>query len=137
MIVYTEKGKFPKAVKFGSCLARLLLQIWNSYPAGFPIWLSKWDILDAFQRCNLRLSNGGKITYVVPPIPEDTSFLLSIDLVLPMGWLNSPEFFCAASEMVAYNANVYALDPSSTFVVYPPPPHIWGAQDRSRRNRLS
>ena len=39
-----------------------------------------------------------------------------------MGWVNSPDFFCAASDMVADNRNVSALDPDSTFVVYSPPP---------------
>ena len=37
-----------------------------------------------------------------------------------MGWVNSPEFFCAASETVAVNTNVYAQDPDFTFVFYLP-----------------
>ena len=34
--------------------------------------------------------------------------------------MNSPKFFCDTSETVTNNANNYALDPTSTFVVYPP-----------------
>ena len=37
-----------------------------------------------------------------------------------MGWINSPDFLCAASETVTDNENLYALDPDSTFMVYYP-----------------
>ena len=42
-------------------------------------------------------------------------------MVIPMGWLNLPDFICAASETVSNNANGYALDSASTFVAYPLP----------------
>ena len=62
--------------------------------------MSKWDILDAFHRCNLHLSDFGKFIYVVPTLPADPSVLPCINMVLPMVWLNSPDFFCATSETV-------------------------------------
>ena len=68
----------------------------------------------------MRQSNVGKFTYVVPPLTVDPSSLLCINMVLPIGWVKSPNFFYDASERVAYNENVYALDPGSTFVAYPP-----------------
>ena len=37
-----------------------------------------------------------------------------------MGWVNSPDMFCAALETVADMANGYILDPTSAFVIYPP-----------------
>ena len=77
------------------------------------------DISDVFHRCNLSLSYVGWFIYVVPPLPEDTSILLCINLLLFVGWLNSTDFFCDAAKIVVDNANVYALDPNSTFVVYP------------------
>ena len=55
-----------------------------------------------------------------PPLLVDPSVLICIDLVLPTGWVNSPDFFYSVSKTVANNANGYALDPASTFVVYPP-----------------
>ena len=55
-----------------------------------------------------------------PPLPGDTKILLCIDLVLPMGWVNSPDMFCAASETVVDMANGYILDPTSAFLIYPP-----------------
>ena len=99
--------------------------------------MSKWDILDAFHRCNLHLSDFGKFIYVVPTLPADPSVLPCINMVLPMVWLNSPDFFCATSETVAYNANSYTLDPPPPLWSTPPPPHGWGVQDLQRRNSLS
>ena len=63
-----------------------------------------------------------------PHPPVDNAVLLCIDLVLPMGWVSSPKFFFSASETVANKTNSYALDPASTFMVYPP--HRRGVQDR-------
>ena len=82
--------------------------------------MSKWDISDAFHLCPLRAAHIGAFTYVVPPLPSDTTILLCVDLVLPMGWVNSPDMFCAASETVADMANGYILDPTSAFFIYPP-----------------
>ena len=40
--------------------------------------------------------------------------------MLPIGWVKSTNFFCAASDTFANNANGYVLEPTATFVVYPP-----------------
>ena len=37
-----------------------------------------------------------------------------------MVWVKPPDFFCAASKMIAENENVYTLDLDSTLMVYPP-----------------
>ena len=78
------------------------------------------DISEAFHRCPLQAAHIGAFTYVPPPLPSYTTILLCIDLVLPMGWLNSPDMFFAASETVADMANGYILDPTSAFQIYPP-----------------
>ena len=82
--------------------------------------MSKWEISDAFHRCPLRAAHIGAFTYVVPPLPCETTILLCTDLVLPMGWVNSPDMFCAASETVADMENWYILDPTSAFLIYLP-----------------
>ena len=75
---------------------------------------------DAFHRCPLRPADVGAFAYVVPPLPGDATTYLCVDLVLPMGWVNSPPFFCAASETAADLANVYLHDGTTTFVEYAP-----------------
>ena len=39
------------------------------------------------------LSNIVNFTYVMPPLQSDPTVLICIDLVLPMGWVNSLNFF--------------------------------------------
>ena len=107
-------------MQFGPYLARLLQRIWESDPKEVPVWIYKWDISDAFHCCNLRTSDVEKFTYVVTPVPSGTSCLLCIDLVIPMGWFNLTDFFCSASDIVADNANAYALEPTSHFAIYLP-----------------
>ena len=62
----TDKGTALKTMKFGACLARPLQKSWYADPADGPVCLSKWDISDAFHRCNLRPFDVGKFTYVIP-----------------------------------------------------------------------
>ena len=115
-----DKALAPKEIQFGACLARILKKIWEANPEDGPVWFTKWYISDAFHRCNLRPTDIGNFTYAVPPLPANPTVIICIDLVLLMGWVNSPEFFCSASETVSDNGKSYALDLSSIFDVYPP-----------------
>ena len=111
----TDTSSNPMAMQFGSCLPRLLQKLWEANPLDGPVFLSKWDISDAFHRCPIRPEDVGAFSYVVPPLPTDPHQLLCIDLVLPMGWVNSPDLFCASSETVTDLANTAfrsELDPA-------------------------
>ena len=116
----TKKYTAPNAMQFWAYLHRFLQKIWESEPSDGPMWLSKWDIFDAFYRCLLRPGEIGAFTYVVPPLPTEISTLLCIDLVIPMGWVNSPDTFCMASETIADVANGYLIDPTSSLTIYLP-----------------
>ena len=85
-----------------------------------PVLLSKWDISDAFHRCNICPEDVGAFSYIVLPIPSDLEPLLCIDLVLPMGWVNSPDLFCATSETVTDVANIAFRSDLQTQPPYPP-----------------
>ena len=89
-------------MQFGTCLPRIRKQIWEADPQDGPVYLSKWDISDAFHRCVLCPADFGTFSYVFPPLPSDTDIYLCVDLFVPMGWVSSPPFFCAASETAAY-----------------------------------
>ena len=112
-----ENASAPNSIRFVPCLSQILQSIWEADPKEVPIWISKWDISNAFHWCNLRPSYVSKFDYVVPPFPSDASCLLFIYLVLPLVWFNSPDFFCSASDTVADNANAYALDLTSPFFI--------------------
>ena len=97
-------------MQFGPCLPRILQQIWEGDPQDGPVYLSKLDISNAFHRCVLGPSNVGAFSYVVPPLPSDNDIYLCVDLFLPMGWVSSSPFFCAASETAADLDNAYLAD---------------------------
>ena len=99
-----------QAMQFGPCLPRILQQIWEADPQYGPVYLSKWDISDAFHRCILRPTNVGAFSYIVPPLPSDTAIYMCVDIVLPIGWVSSPPLFCAASETEADIAIIYLAD---------------------------
>ena len=62
----TDKESAPRAIQFGACLPRFLQKIWEADPAKGTVWLSKWDIYDAFHRCPLQAAHIGAFTYVPP-----------------------------------------------------------------------
>ena len=70
-------------------------------PSKFP----KLDVTDSYHRGTLRPSQVGAFTYVVPAASGDDCLIICIDLVLPMGWVDSPKYFCAFSETLTDVAN--------------------------------
>ena len=72
------------------------------------------------------------------PVLSNTSRLLCIDLVLHMGWVNSPDLFFPASDTIVDNTNAYALDPTFTFAIYPPTAEVYhtSAAPPASPNRL-
>ena len=40
----------------------------------------------------------GAFAYIIPSAPGEEGIFICIDLVLPMGWVDSPKFLCAFSE---------------------------------------
>ena len=67
--------------------------------------MSKLDVTDTYHHGTLKPSQVSVFAYVVPSVPEDDVVLLCIDLVLPMGWLDSPKFSCAFSKTLTDMAN--------------------------------
>ena len=58
-----------------------------------PVRASKIDVTDVYHRGTLKPSQVGVFTYVVPSVPDENVILICINLVLPMGWVDSPKFF--------------------------------------------
>ena len=43
--------------------------------------------------------------YVVPAAARDNCVIIYINLVLPMGWMDLPKYFCTISKTLTYGAN--------------------------------
>jgi hypothetical protein len=67
------------------------------------------DISDGFYRVGVRIEDIPKLGVILPPSPVDKAQLVAFPLVLPMGWKNSPPFFCAVTETIADVTNARNL----------------------------
>ena len=95
----------PKeAMQFGRTLERILYQIRHANPRFGHVYLAKVDLSDGFYRVALNDSAIAKLAVALPRFPGEEQ-LLALPLVLPMGWVESPPFFCAVTETVADLAN--------------------------------
>ena len=101
----TDREIAPESMHFGRSFPRILQAIWEADPVEGPVRLSKLDVTDACHRGTLKPSQVGAFAYVVPSVPDDDVILICIDLVLPMGWVDSSKFFCVFSETLTDVAN--------------------------------
>jgi hypothetical protein len=103
----------PKeAMQFGNCLDRVLREILLADPKYGPVYLNKTDLSDGFYRECLNPDDIPKLGVIYPSRPGQEEPLIALPLVLPMGWAESPPYFCAATETVADLANSRLQDPS-------------------------
>jgi hypothetical protein len=93
-----------EAMQFGRALWRVLSTIHHADPRLGPVYLSKIDIADGFYRLGVNDVDVAKLGVVVPTEPGDPQ-VIGFPLVLPMGWMQSPPLFTAATETVTDLAN--------------------------------
>jgi hypothetical protein len=88
-------------MQFGTALQRVIESIVNANPRFGPVYLCKVDIADGFYRVGLRTEDIPKLGVIIPALTGTQDQLIAFPLVLPMGWKNSPPYFCAITETVA------------------------------------
>ena len=101
---------------FGWALQCILQNIVNANPAYGPVYMAKIDLADGYYRIALQLEDIPKLG-VIFPSNNDKELLVAFPLVLPMGWVKSAPYFCAATETVADVANEQIMQQAR------PPPH--------------
>jgi hypothetical protein len=92
------------AMQFGRALLRLLTQIVQADPRFGAVLMAKFDLSDGYYRVPLKTEDALKLAVVLPQA-ENEPVLIAIPLVLPMGWTESPPFFCTTTETIADLAN--------------------------------
>jgi hypothetical protein len=105
-----------EAMQFGKALERCLQAIVDANPDHGPVHMIKVDIADGFYRIWLHVHDIPKLAVSLPAL-HGKEPLLAIPLVLPMGWTESPPYFCAATETVTDITNKRLANH------WPPPPH--------------
>ena len=81
------------------------------------IFMAKWDVKDGFWRLDCAEGEEFNFAYVLPQ-PEGSPTVLVIPTSLQMGWIESPAYFCTASETSRDVASAYSQTPMGTL-----PPH--------------
>ena len=94
-----------EVAQFGSTFPRILRTIWKVDPSKGPVRASNMDVTDAYHHGTLRPYQVGVFTCVILLAADDDCIIVSIDLVLPMVWVDSPKFFRAFSETLTEVAN--------------------------------
>jgi hypothetical protein len=95
----------PEAMQFGRALERVIQSIVRADPRHGPVHLIKVDIADGFYRIHLAPEDIPTLGVTLPFQDEHGQPLIAFPLTLPMGWVNSPPLFCAATETVCDMAN--------------------------------
>ena len=91
-------------MQFGNALERILRKIILANPAHGPVLLNKTDLSDGFYQIDLNPSDAPRLG-VVFPTNTGVKPMVTVPLVLPMGWVNSPPAFKTATKIVADVAN--------------------------------
>lgn len=86
-----------EAMQFGRTLQRLLQRILDADPRFGPVHLSKIDIADGFYRIKVSATDIPKLGVLLPRATGEEP-MVAFPNTLPMGWVNSPPYFSAATE---------------------------------------
>ena len=102
-----------ESMQFGRALERILHKIRRANRRFGPTYMIKVDIADGFYRLFVSAPTTATLG-VVFPHHADEEALVAFPLVLPMGWVGSPPFFCALTETSTDLANRRMRDPQWT-----------------------
>ena len=106
----------PEAMQFGKALQRVLQTLVRANPRYGPVKLGKIDISDGFYRIGLQPSHVPRLGVILPH--QGTQSYVALPLALPMGWVESPPYFTAATETACDLTNHMLRQHSGM-----PPPH--------------
>ncbi|CAJ1957772.1 unnamed protein product [Cylindrotheca closterium] len=93
------------AMQFGTAPLRIREALMKANPDYGPVYMYKNDMSDGFYRIRLSTTGALKLGVILPRF-EGLPQLVALPLVLPMGWTESPPWFCAFTETVADLTNV-------------------------------
>ena len=91
--------------QLGECLTRVI-HAFAEADDDAKIFMAKWDIKDGFWRMDCREGEEWNFAYVLPQ-PEGSPTMLVVPTSLQMGWVESPPYFCTATETARDIATEY------------------------------
>ena len=101
----TQKLAPEGAMQFGTAPLRIREALMKANRKYGDVYMYKNDMSDGFYRIRLSTSGSLKLGVILPRFPDQPR-LVALPLVLPMGWTESPPWFCAFTETIADLTNV-------------------------------
>ena len=89
----------PDSLQFGHAFTRYLQQLHRADTRHGPVYMSKTDVADAFMQIWIELHSIPILAALLPTSIDETP-LVAFPMVLPMGWVNSPNYLCAITETI-------------------------------------
>ena len=89
----------PASMQFGRALHRVLQKVRQADRRHGPVFLSKIDMADAYMRVPLQIGSVAMLGALLPKHRNEPP-MVAFPLVLPMGWVESPPYFCTVSETI-------------------------------------
>jgi len=103
--------------QLGHSLSRII-HAFASASDDAKIFMAKWDIKDGFWRLDCEEDEEWNFAYVLPS-SVGNKLVLVVPTSLQMGWIESPPYFCTASETARDCAAQYAETPIGTHPDHP------------------
>ncbi len=116
------------SMQFGNTLQHILQRLAYANPKFGPVHLLKFDLSDGYYRIRLSPEAALELAVIIPSEVQGRNYV-GIPLSLPMGWNQSPPYFCAFTETMVDLAN-QALRQHEV----PTPPHTIEQTSQSPSN---
>jgi hypothetical protein len=112
IIDYTFSGinnatlsRAPDSIQFGAALYHFVQRLQRADTRCGTIYLGKTDVADAFMRVWISLSTIPALGAILLSSYPDEDPLVAFPMILPMGWVDSPNYLCALTKTIADLAN--------------------------------
>ena len=122
----TKTAPMASVDQLGHSLARLI-HAFAEAREDDKIFMAKWDVKDGFWRLDCQEGEEYNFAYVLPQPPAEPVTLV-IPTSLQMGWIESPGFFCAASETSRDVAAQYCQTPVGSLPHHKFTQHMTGSE---------
>jgi hypothetical protein len=127
----TEKTAPAGAIdQIGECLARII-HAFAGADEDAKIFMAKWDIKDGFWRMDCEAGEEWNFAYVLPQEAGKPTTLV-VPTSLQMGWVESPPYFCAATETARDVIMDYANQPVGTLPAHKFERYTMGDEEYAR-----
>jgi len=94
-----------KAMQFGHPFQHLMQNIAYADPKFGTVQMMKIDLADGYYQVPLSPSGIPHLSVITPFSTADGDPLIAFPITLPMGWKDSPPFFCAFTETIGDVSN--------------------------------